>query len=69
MKFSLSGILLLLFISSCKKEYTCTCTSVVNGNTATSVTKATMRKKDSKTWCNSSTSFVSAGTSASCELS
>lgn len=40
-----------LSMVSCQKEYTCECAVTYGGKTNTSEVTATMKKKDSKTWC------------------
>jgi hypothetical protein len=64
-----------LSLASCKKDYTCTCTTVETGFTAVTVTKAKSTKKGGEAWCEaapSSTTTVSGvavtGTKPTCVL-
>lgn len=57
----------LISLTSCKKEYTCKCTTTV-GSTSTSVQAKTAKlsKKDAKAACETTTSVP--GASTKCEL-
>jgi len=57
-----------LSLTSCKKEYTCSCSYTVNGTTQTSEVKSGVKisKKDAKTWCNAYTSTAWSG--VTCKL-
>ena len=54
--------------TSCKKEYTCSCSYTVGGTTQTVDVKSgtKLSKSDAKTWCTAYTS--SAWTGVSCSL-
>lgn len=48
----LAAVIIAASFASCKKEYTCECTTTINGATYTaSGTSGKMKKKDAKTWC------------------
>jgi hypothetical protein len=67
----LAAILVVAFGTSCKKNYTCTCTSTVGGISSSASATAKMKKKDAKTWCdtgNSSTSYGGTTSSTTCKL-
>ncbi len=57
-----------LSLTSCKKEYTCSCSYTVNGQTTTSEVKSgtKLSKKDAKAWCTAYTN--AAWTGLSCSL-
>jgi len=61
-----------LMFTSCKKEYTCTCTSNVGGTTTTASGKTEkMSKKDAKAKCeagSSSTTVAGTTISVTCKL-
>jgi len=66
-------IILILFISSCKKEYTCTCTftSVISSGPAPYTISDTekMNGTDASEWCsNMGASGTSVITSSECSL-
>lgn len=53
--------------TSCKKEYTCTCSTTIGGVTTSASGKTTkMTKKDAKAACEKST--TTAGITVSCKL-
>lgn len=54
-------------MSSCKKEYTCECTTTGSGYSASASATAKMTKKDAKAWCEGS-SASSAGMTTTCKL-
>ena len=60
----LSG-LTLLTLASCKKDWTCTCTSSIGGTTTTTISDKT--KSDAKADCDSSDGSV-LGVTVDCEL-
>jgi hypothetical protein len=47
--------------TSCKKDYTCTCTSTGFWGNTTSTAHAKMKKNDAETWCSSGNSSYSSG--------
>ena len=73
-KFSIAfAILALLTVSSCKKIYTCDCTTNIGGFVSESSTTNTQKKtkKDAKEDCegsNGSTSFFGITTTIDCKL-
>jgi hypothetical protein len=63
----LSG-LTLLTLASCKKDWTCTCTSTSSlGTFSSSATIADMKKSDAKAECDSGDATAS-GVTVDCEL-
>ena len=64
--FTLSFILL---NTSCRKDYSCTCTSVFSGGNYTSVTVAKSTKQDAAAWCSSiQVSSAQPGVATTCSL-
>lgn len=67
------GVIAMFGFTSCKKYYTCECTSTANGvsSTASSTSEEKMSKSDAKEECEAGNSSASAGgstASVSCEL-
>lgn len=54
--------------TSCKKEYTCTCSWTYNGTTTSQDVKSgtKLTKKDAKSWCEKNT--ISGQTGVTCKL-
>ncbi len=52
--------------TSCKKDYTCSCT--LAGNTPYSYTLTKAKKSDAKTWCDTWNTTVKAGGGTGCTL-
>jgi hypothetical protein len=73
MKKVLLFVAVVAFATSCKKNYTCTCTTSVTGLASTTASStAKMKKKDAETWCstgNSSSSIGGTTYATSCVLS
>lgn len=65
-----AGLLLTAGFTSCKKEYTCSCTVEAMGVSQTTDSKlGKATKKDAKKACESSTTnFTAPGVSVSCKL-
>ncbi|HKC66648.1 MAG TPA: hypothetical protein VKG26_00320 [Bacteroidia bacterium] len=65
--FFISGFMLLN--TSCRKDYSCTCTSVFTGGSYKQVTVAKSTKQDAKAWCASmQISNAQPGVSTTCAL-
>ncbi|GAB4453728.1 MAG: hypothetical protein OHK0036_16820 [Bacteroidia bacterium] len=63
-----SAVAVIATLSSCKKNWTCECTTNCGGTTATfSATSGKMKKKDAETWCNNGNE-TSGSCSTSCKL-
>lgn len=45
------SLFIILFFSSCRKNYTCTCKFVFTGGDYTTITQAKSTKKDAEAWC------------------
>jgi len=59
---------LALMFTSCKKEYTCTCSTTINGVTTSASGKTSkMSKKDAKAACEKES--TTAGITVSCKIS
>ncbi len=56
-----------LVLSSCKKDYTCECTTTGNGQTATASSTVKATKKDAKEACESGSSSAS-GYTTTCAI-
>ena len=50
--FLVSGLIMFL-MSSCKKDYTCVCSTSFLGTTVSVTTEAKSSKKSAEEWCNS----------------
>ena len=50
--FFISAVVL-VSLTSCKKDYTCVCTTSVFGSTVTATTEAKSTKAGAKEWCES----------------
>ncbi len=66
-------VVLAMMFTSCKKEYTCTCTTSMTGVPSTTVSGKTdkMSKKDAKSKCeagNTSTTVAGITTSVNCKI-
>jgi hypothetical protein len=68
--FSIFFTLSFIFLNtSCRKDYSCTCTSVFSGGSYTSVTVAKSTKKDAQAWCSSiEDSSAQPGVTTTCSL-
>lgn len=65
-----AAMLLIVGLASCKKDYTCTCTTTdSSGGTATSSVTIHATKKDAKEVCNATATSTSGGSSASVSCS
>ncbi|GAB4206777.1 MAG: hypothetical protein Fur0023_16940 [Bacteroidia bacterium] len=64
----IGAVAIVATISSCKKNWTCECTTTC-GSTSTTVsaTSGKMKKKDAEAWCNQG-NVSSSGCSSSCKL-
>ncbi|MES2838499.1 MAG: hypothetical protein V4667_13305 [Bacteroidota bacterium] len=49
---------------SCKKEYTCTCSTTYAGTTYSASATAEMKKKDAEAWCTA----YNTGSGTTCKL-
>ncbi len=64
-KVILFGAFALLTLASCKKDWTCTCTSSIGGSSSTTITD--MTKSDAKADCNAGDGSA-AGITVDCEI-
>jgi hypothetical protein len=48
-------------LTSCKKDYTCTCVSTGSGYNSTYSATAHLKKKDAQAWCDAGNSSASSG--------
>jgi len=65
--FIIFSVVALFSLTSCTKEYTCTCTTDIGGTVTTTTTTFEAKKKDAEASCDGLTTTV-AGITTTCTL-